>query len=510
MKISLIQLDGRDINNYRETASHILELIRQCCLTDTDLILLPECSFPGYFIGLSDPSNWSECLCDLKYSISKLASAFSKYIAIGLADFQDGALVNALSVFAPTGNMICSTAKSNLWHFDSNWFKAGTEFPVFDSPFGKIGLMVCADGRIPEIARILKLQGAQLILDTVNLVSSAEEPSLLTNQQYNFMLRERAKENSLFIAVCDKCGVEDASVTMIGRSMVISPKGEIISECNSSNEQIITCEIDLSEAGDLIGRKPSEYSVLTDKISDLPAYEIKSRAYRLGELEYYTGIIKFSFDNLESYEQKARHYIDLCKKANCKIAVLPYAKDLNLQSISSSLLEAAAKPSADRKGGGLSDQIIVCAGYGNKEYLILNGHASFSHSPLSKRTVQLTEGLSLAFLFDDEYTVPENVRIQMLNGSDLIIWCDSSEDRKRLVKTRSAENKIFTIRATPSSREAAYAVNPDGGITATTFRVPEHTVFAMIFTALSRSKTVVPGTDILTTRQPKAYERLTE
>ena len=498
MKLSLIQLAGRDINDYKKTASHILERIESCCLSDADLILLPECSFPGYFIGLSTPSDWSECLSDLKKRISELAAAYSKYIAIGLADYQDGALINVLSVFAPTGELLCSAAKSNLWHFDSNWFKAGTEFPVFDTPFGTIGLMVCADGRIPEIARALKLQGAQLILDTVNLVSSAETASLLTNQQYNFMLRERAKENRLFIAVCDKCGVEDASVTMIGRSMVISPEGEIISECDSVDEQILTCEIDLSAAGALSGREPLEYSILTEQIRDLPAYDNGNRAYRLGDMEYYTGIVKFAFDTPEQYRQKAMHYIDLCKKANCKIAVLPYAKDMELQGIAPSLFKAA---------GG---QIIVCAGYGHRGQLIITDHVSCSHASLSRRAARLTDGLSLSFLFDDEYAVPENVRIQMLNGSDLILWCDSSEDRKGLAKTRSAENKIFTIRTTPSSEEAGYAVNPDGGVIATTFGVREHTVFAMLFTALSRSKTVVPGTDILTTRHPEAYERLTE
>lgn len=498
MKISLIQLAGNDINNYKETASHIIQLTHQCCLMDTDLILLPECSFPGYFIGLSNPFDWTDHLSELKKEISKLAKTYSKYIAIGLADYENDVLVNVLSVFDPTGTIVCSTAKSNLWHFDSNWFQYGTKFPVFDTPFGKIGLMVCADGRIPEIARLLKLQGAQLILDTVNLVSSAETPSTLTNQQYGFILKERAKENNLYIAVCDKCGIEDNSVTMIGRSMVIDPKGNIISECDSVNEQILTCEIDLFNSGNVKQREPLEYSILSEKVQHLPVYDNMNRAYNLKELEYYTGIVKYEFNDLESYKQNATHYINLCQKANCKLIVLPYAKELDLQSIASSLLEAS------------KNSIIVCAGFGCKETLLITDQILCSHSSISNRCIPVANGLSLSFLFDDEYSVPENVRIQMLNGSDLVIWCDSSNDTKTLVKTRCVENKIFTIRTTTSSTEAAYMVNPDGGISATTFRIPEHTVFAMLFTALSRAKTVVPGTDIIMTRHPDAYERLME
>ncbi len=496
MKISLIQLTGRDIRHYKETAAHIIERLEECCSTETDLILLPECAFPGYFIGLSEPSQWRGTLSELKGQIADLAKIHSKYIAIGLADYQGETLVNTLAVFAPSGEVICSAAKSNLWHFDSNWFEYGTNFPVFDTPYGRIGLMVCADGRIPEIARALKLQGAQLILDTVNLVSCAETPSALTNQQYSFMLKERARENNVYIAVCDKCGVEDSSVTMIGRSMVISPDGSVIAECDSVEERILTCDIDLSQAGPVAGREPSEYSILTAQTETLPVYHVRNQPYCLNELEYYTAIIKYPFRSLEDYKEKALHCIDLSTKANCKMAVLPYAKDMELQAIAPELLRAT------------DGQLIVCAGYGQNGQLVITDHEECSHSPISQRVRRLSGGLSVSFLFETEYAVPENVRVQMLNGSDVVIWCDSSTDQKGLAKTRSAENKIFTVRSVPSGEEPAYMINPDGGITATTFRVSEHIVFGMLFTALSRTKTVVPGTDIVMTRHPEAYERL--
>ncbi len=496
MKLSLIQLAGKNIQDYENTADYIIKHIEECCFTDTDLILLPECAYPGYFIGLSSPDCWKNSLLKLKNSIAQLAKTHAKYIAIGLADYKKESLINALSVFDPSGKIICTTAKSNLWHFDSNWFDYGTDFPVFDTPFGKIGLMVCADGRIPEIARSLKLQGAQLILDAVNLVSSAETPSALTNQQYNFMLKERARENSLYIAVCDKCGIEDSSVTMIGRSMVISPEGTILAECDSVNEQILTCEIDLSQTGSIPVRQTEDYSALIKPTKNLPAYELQKRLYSLKDLEFYTGIIKYPFTTTDEYKEKALYFTELCKKANCRLAILPYAKNMDLSSIYDSLLRAA------------DNQIILCAGYGEKEQLVITNQIFSSKSSISQRVIELTNELSISFLFDDEYSVPENVRIQMLMGSDLIIWCDSSPDSKKLALTRSAENKIFTVRSVPSNNEAAYMVTPDGSVIATTFQIPEHTVFAMLFTALSRTKTVVPGTDIIMSRHPEAYERL--
>ena len=44
------------------------------------------------------------------------------------------------------------------------YFRAGHEFPVFDTEFGKVGIMVCYDMGFPEAARTLALKGAELIV----------------------------------------------------------------------------------------------------------------------------------------------------------------------------------------------------------------------------------------------------------------------------------------------------------------------------------------------------------
>lgn len=506
MKLTLIQLKGRDIGRYEDTFAHILDLTRRSCQTDTDLILLPECSYPGYFIGMAEDGSWTGLLPKLKQELSRLAASYRKYIAVGLADEEGGKLYNRLLVFGRDGQTVCTADKSNLWHFDSRWFETGSRFPVFDTEFGPVGCMICADGRIPEIARCLRLQGARLILDTVNLVASAPVSEQLSNQQYTFILRQRARENGVYIAVCDKCGTEDRSVTMLGRSMVIGPDGQILAECGPEHEEILTCSIDLDacaayDAHITASRRPEHYGLLTASAESLPVCQKSKEPCTLSRLEWYTGFVRYPFGTPAEYAQKALHYTELCRKAGCRLVLLPYARNMDLSPWRRTLEEAAA------------EDLTVIAGFGTRSAFLFFGGAcrQLADTPIDQRTVEISPELTVSLVFGLEAEVPESMRICMLQGADLVIWYDeeSSAGCRQLLLTRSAENRIYTARlAGPECEERTFACTPDGTVLTTTFACEEQTVFGMIYTASSRCKTVVPGTDIVASRVPAAYTLL--
>ena len=270
MKLTVIQLLADDINRFQNTSHRIQQKIREACQEGADLILLPECAYPAYMIGLEKEPDSLSNIPDFLSRMSELAAGNQVYLAVGTAMFEDGVLYNGVAVFDRSGEMIAKAYKSNLWHFDGKWFSQGEPGCVFDTEFGKIGVMVCADGRIPEIARILRLKGAGLILDAVNLVASACTPDQLTNQQYQFMLQARAKENGVYIAVCDKAGIESSTVTCLGRSMIVTPDGDIAAECSPDKEEMLTYELELKEMPPLKGRRPELYRILAEPIRTQP------------------------------------------------------------------------------------------------------------------------------------------------------------------------------------------------------------------------------------------------
>ncbi len=90
---------------------------------------------------------------------------------------------------------------------------SGADFPVFDTDFGKVAMMICYDYHFPEVARLLALQGAEVIL-LPNMGDNREGGAL-----WEPCVRTRALDN----------GVHIVAALNGGRSCVASPKGELLS-----------------------------------------------------------------------------------------------------------------------------------------------------------------------------------------------------------------------------------------------------------------------------------------
>lgn len=516
MKLTIIQLLAADIGQYENTSERIQQKINQACQKGTDLILLPECAYPAYMIGLEEEPYSLQAVPEFLNKMSALAARNKVYLAVGTPLFEEGELYNGVAVFDRKGDLIATACKSNLWHFDGKWFKAGPAGCLFDTEFGKIGVMICADGRIPEIARRLRMQGAQLILDAVNLVASASEPSQLTNQQYQFMLQTRARENGVYIAVCDKTGVESGTVTCLGRSMVVTPEGKIAAECSPDKEELLTYEMELPEQTPLSGRRPELYQDLAVSTDLLPVTSIINRLYKLSNLECFTAVIRFDCLDEAGYLEKSVSAVKRAVLMDSKLIVLPEAGEGicisagTLGSISAVLPDGTSAVTAFRTKNGIRKAVVLKGEgvYGELPATHLKGNESIDDI----KVLELFPGCSIAALFDWEMQVPEIARIAMLRGADILIWFDreNSQEPFRLMQTRAAENKIFALRVTPSgSVDYSLAVNPEGGKIFTTFYTKEQMASGMIHTALSKSKEVVPGTNIVYGRNPQFYKELT-
>jgi predicted amidohydrolase len=94
----------------------------------------------------------------------KLAKAHNIYIVVGLVE-RDGHLVyNVAVLIGPDGAVIGKYCKVCLPRGEiEGGITPGTEYPVFPTRFGKLGLMVCYDGFFPEVARELTNNGAEVI-----------------------------------------------------------------------------------------------------------------------------------------------------------------------------------------------------------------------------------------------------------------------------------------------------------------------------------------------------------
>lgn len=121
-------------------------------------------------------------------------------------------------------------------------------FQAFDTPFGRVGIVICYDRHLSERIRTCALKGAELVI--IPTANTAPEPMEL----FQWEIRVQAMQNAVFIAMCNRVGMEDA-MEFAGQSMVAHPSGELVCMADD-REQLVTCDIDLREAASWRKKRP--------------------------------------------------------------------------------------------------------------------------------------------------------------------------------------------------------------------------------------------------------------
>lgn len=508
MKIASVQLRARGISEYHKAQEDILCQIDAAAAQGAELIVLPECAYPAYFLEL-EPQAVKKALNrteEVLASIKTKARELGVYVALGIALPEGDRLYNAAVLIDDRGEIVHRAYKSNLWHFDDRFFTPGEDFQAIDTKFGRIGMMVCADGRIPEIARILALQGARLIIDVVNLVATARDPKDLMNQQYAFMLPVRALENRIWLVTADKCGMEGNCAVYLGRSIVVNPEGKIVAECPPDRPEILICDVDLEKAlGPEDMKLPAACGILSHPTPELPIYQKMTRASGpVSAGERLTAAVQFRAGTMEEYLEKAYRYIHAAQCSYCRVVALPpFDGEAELKQMCLLLQKVIVKDdivvfTACREDGGLHAGAVT-----EREV-----RTPWKYG--EDLCVEEIDGVGYCVLSDESLYTPELPRAAMLMGGEVLIWMDrrAREMDLKVAQTRAAENKMFVVRASSAEQDVSYLVTPAGATACTTFCHAEQLACALILQSDGLSKTVYPGTDIVRSRIPNAYKEL--
>jgi N-carbamoylputrescine amidase len=136
-----------------------------------------------------------------------------------------------------------------------------TDFPVFETSRGRIGVQICWDNLFPEGTRILALKGADIVFAPT--AASQDKQS-----HWERAIASNAFANNLFVFRVNRVGSDDG-IAFYGRSFCADPWGETVSELAGSREAIVLADIDLKERdaanetwGFLRHRRPHQYGDL--------------------------------------------------------------------------------------------------------------------------------------------------------------------------------------------------------------------------------------------------------
>lgn len=122
---------------------------------------------------------------------------------------------------------------------EKRYFRGGYQTPVFDTSIGKLGLIICYDVFFPEITRLLRLKGAQLV------ICISASPSVRRGF-FEVLTTARALENTMFLAYVNLVGIEDG-LQFWGGSRMIAPSGKILAQARYDEEDMVVTQIDYSD-----------------------------------------------------------------------------------------------------------------------------------------------------------------------------------------------------------------------------------------------------------------------
>lgn len=448
LRVACAQLLARPVAQAREALADIIAAIRKARRHEASLLILPECSYPGYVLLDSHPYRHAiPSDAEALHAISREARRAKVTVVVGIARTRpDDSLRNEAVLIDAQGDEIGSYAKARLWNFDHRWFRPGRDVPVFETAFGRIGMMICADGRNPEIARTLAAKGAWLVADPTAWVGFGPSHAQIRNVQADFMLRVRALENGIWIAAADKCGSELGAVHYAGYSQIVAPDGSIATCAAPAQPQFI--------AADIQRTKPAPYvSLLT--AGDRKALRMHPR--KNGRLR----------------PLPPRLWIAMYQSA-------PRRRDdpLTLQALAVQGVSAVIRTGASRA--------------------------------TMTRSLERVRGLRFTILTGEAMVAPEPARAAALRGADLLLWRlpPSRLPVIEIARTRAVENRVYVALCSHSDGIAASMIHPDGSIVGSALTGEPSGFVAVVDTIAARRKEVVPGTQTFADRLPNAYRWL--
>ena len=123
-------------------------------------------------------------------------------------------------------------AQARYFYEQDYYTPSNDGFKVYDTPFGKIGVVICFDRHLPDGIRSCAQQGAELvIIPTANLTT---EPLEL----FEWEVRVQAFQNTVFVAMCNRVGPE-GELTFAGESLLASPNGDLLFKAGGQEELLL-------------------------------------------------------------------------------------------------------------------------------------------------------------------------------------------------------------------------------------------------------------------------------
>ncbi|CEH28970.1 N-carbamoylputrescine amidase [Aneurinibacillus migulanus] len=278
-KVTIGLIQGKCGENIPDNVQYHIEKIRETAAQGAQIICLQELFNAQYVAQTVCVKGYEQAEPIDNPTLQTMSQLAQELEVVLIVPFYEkagrGLYFNSAAVYDADGSYLGTTRKNHIpdgpQYHEKYYFTPGnTGYPVYETRYGKIGIGICWDEWFPEVARILALQGAEILFYPSAIGSEPDHPELSTRYSWEKAISAHGISNGVFIAAVNRVG-QEKDMTFYGGSFVSNPLGNILQSLDDE-EGILIQKIDKSEidfARNLLqfmrDRRPDTYGLLLQK-----------------------------------------------------------------------------------------------------------------------------------------------------------------------------------------------------------------------------------------------------
>jgi len=461
IRVAAGQLSARLMNEADATRASIDACITEAAAQGAQLLVLPECAYPAYLLGSVASYRAADHMSGEAFVrwLAKRAAETRMHLVSGFVEDAGDVLHNSVVVIDSAGHELGRVHKRFLWNADRDWFQAGGQLDVIQTDLGPLGVLICAEMRVPEMLATLVARGAHCIAMPTCWINAARDPGCYRNPQVEFMVPARAREFGVPVICADKSGLEMPGVGYVGLSRIVRGDGSLAAEAPPTGEALITATLALGPPRRVVISDRWRRQLLTDAPPTRPASN--------GPREVTLAVVPGALVEQQCGGSTTDAVFVSLQQQGVEIVLAPVrdeqpAEQLAMFANTLDIRAVTFPTTADVRRVG-SAQVGVVSGQAIRSFAA--------------------------------------ARVLALQGAEILMCLDIPDDMA-LLCTRAVENRVFVAGV---SQRSGVIIGPDGTVLARCGPEDPTPVVARIDLAQSGDKVVAPRTDVFDQRRVALY-----
>ncbi len=269
--VAALQLAFTD--DVEQNIAAVTELVREAASRGAQIVLPPELFEGHYFCQVEDEGRFARAQPVGEHpavrAMQRLAAELRVTIPTSFFELDGPHHYNSLAMIGPDGAVQGVYRKSHIpdgpGYEEKFYFRPGnTGFRTWDTPAARVGVGICWDQWYPETARILMLQGAEVLFFPTAIGNEPHDPSLDTSRMWRRAMIGHAVSNVVPVVAANRIGTENGQ-TFYGHSFLADERGDLIAEFGADETGVLVGTYDL----DVVRRHRAAFGFFRDRRPDL-------------------------------------------------------------------------------------------------------------------------------------------------------------------------------------------------------------------------------------------------